>query len=218
MNDLTKTCISLALLAYALNAHANLANNATVFLSGQPGSWVSGGIGGSTATWIHGIDGIFSGTTNYSQGISITYQSNDYWNFDFAAPSYDPITNTNTGQPLKVNFYDGATRWPFNSPTKPGLSISGAGRGDNQLSGWFNVLDVQYGTGGSITSFAVDFRQYDENLTQSGPSLYGSLRLNSSIPLTLIPVPEPATAALMVGGVFAICSIIKVRRQRVSVA
>lgn len=207
------TALALALVFCINIAHANLATTASVYFRGEPGSWVSGAVGSPEATWVHGVQGIFSATTNFDQGISVSYNDGNFWSFDFAAPTYNPATNTNTGQPLVIGFYDNATRFPFNSPTLPGLNISGNGRGNNQLSGWFNVLEVSYGANGDINAFAVDFRQYDENLTQTGPSLYGSLRFNSSIPLTLTPVPEPGTAALFSIGIMAVlgCRVIKLR-------
>jgi len=39
------------------------------------------------------------------------------WNFNFAAPTYNPDTNTNDGNFLEAGFYDNAERSPFNSPT-----------------------------------------------------------------------------------------------------
>jgi PEP-CTERM motif len=214
MISITKKIVAIAFAIASQVSYANLADTAVVYLRGEPGSWVSGGIGAPEATWVHGVHGIFDASTNFSQGISIRYQGDNSWNFDFAAPSYDPETNTNVGQPLEVQFYANATRWPFNSPTRPGLNVSGAGRGNNQLSGWFNVLEVEYGTGGSITSFAVDFRQYDENLTQTGPSLYGSLRFNSAIPVTLTPVPEPAPTAMLLAGLGVLACAVRRSRQR----
>lgn len=195
--------LSFTLLFCAGPAYANLATTAKVYLKGEPGSWVSGAVGSPEATWTHGIEGIFSATTNFDKGVSVSYQDGNYWSFDFAAPTYDPITNTNDGQPLGVGLYNKATRFPFNSPTKPGINISGNGRGNNQQSGWFNVLEISYGLNG-INAFAVDFRQYDESLTQTGPSLYGSLRFNSSIPLT--PVPEPSGALLLAAGLLVVLS------------
>jgi hypothetical protein len=211
-----------ALLLPAISFASTIANTGAVYLETEPGSWVGGGIGAPSATWTHGSDGIFFGATNYDKGVSITYSGDDYWSFDFAAPSYNPATNTNNGQQLQVGFYDNATRFPFNSPTRAGLDISGAGRGNNTLGGWFNVLEVVYGTSGELLSFAVDFRQYDESPNMTGPSLYGSLRFNSSIglhtldngiPGTVTPVPEPETYAMMLAGLGLIGFVARRRKQ-----
>lgn len=180
----------------------NIATSAVVFLHTEPGSWVGGGIGGPEASWQHGIDGVFYGGSMYGsfdRGIQIRYDDGDYWTFGFAAPTYDPATNTNDGQPLAVGFYDNAQRLPFRSPTRPGLEVSGNGRGNNTLSGWFEVLEVSYGADGALDRFAVDFRQYDESTSQTGPSLYGSLRFNSTIAIN--PVPEPANSAMLLAGI-----------------
>lgn len=179
----------------------NIATSAAVYLHSDPGSWVGGGIGGPEATWQHGIDGVFYGgaTSGSYGGVRIRYDNGDYWTFGFAAPTYDPETNTNDGRPLAVGFYDNAQRLPFRSPTRPGLEVSGNGRGDNTLSGWFDVLEVSYGANGALDRFAVDFRQFDESANQTGPSLYGSLRFNSNIAIN--PVPEPANSAMLLAGI-----------------
>jgi hypothetical protein len=62
---------------------------------------------------------------NFGKGISVIFDDGNFWSFDFSAPSYDPATSTNNGNDLQVGFYDKATRFPFNSPTRPGLSFSG---------------------------------------------------------------------------------------------
>lgn len=190
--------VTIALLCFVAPASAAIATTASVYLKGEPFSWVSGAVGAPEVTWVHGVDGLFFSSTNFDQGVTINYDDGNFWSFDFAAPSYDPVANTNDGQQLVAKFYDNATRFPFNSPTRSGMDISGNGRGNNQLSGWFNVLEAVYGTDGVVERFAVDFRQYDENLDQTGPSLYGSLRFNSDIPLT--PVPEPAAYVLIMLG------------------
>jgi len=196
----------------SLSAVAALPQTASVYMKSDPGSYVGGGIGAEEVTWVHGIDGVFTASTNFDQGISINYQGDEWWSFDFAAPEYDPVTNTVDGQPLVERFYNNATRFPFNSPTKPGLSVSGAGRGNNTLSGWFNVLEVDYDVGGEVRSFAVDFRQFGESSNLTGPSLYGSMRYNSSIPLTLVPVPEPETFVMVAVGLAGI--LVARRRQK----
>jgi hypothetical protein len=59
------------------------------------------------------------------------------WSVSFAAPE---------GQELTTGTYNGATRYPFNDPPDPGLSISGDGRGCNTLSGEFTISSIQFGT------------------------------------------------------------------------
>lgn len=177
-------------------AHAGLANTASVYMNSEPGDYIGQG---QEFTLAHGDDGVFSTYSGSVGVVSINYQTDDYWNFSFIAPAYDKATNTVANQPLHVGMYENATRYPFNSPTKPGLSVSGAGRGSNILFGWFNVLEVTY-LNGELNSFAVDFMQYSGQLGAVGPALYGSLRFNSDLALNIAPVPEPSTYAMLLAG------------------
>jgi len=54
-----------------------------------------------------------------------------------------------------VGYYANATRWLFGAGA--GMWFTGAGRGDNTLTGSFNVLQAVYDDTGQIASFAVDF-------------------------------------------------------------
>lgn len=185
------------------SAYAALADTGSVYLAPEPGSWVGGGVGANPVTWTHGDEGIFSISGNFDKGATVTFNDGHYWRFAFAAPTYDPVTNTNNGNLLDVKFYDNATRFPFNSPTRPGLSFSGNGRGNNRLGGWFDVLEVTYDDKYNYLSLAVDFRQFDESEAMAGSSTFGSLRINSAIALNytgqpLSQVPLPAAAWLFV--------------------
>lgn len=140
-----------------------------VYLNAQPGSFVGGGIGAEEAIWTQGVEGLFSTSRNFDQGITVTFDDGNFWNIDFAASTFDPTTNTNNGNDL----------------TRPGLRFSGNGRGNNMLGGWFNVLDVEFAKNGDVLRFAVDFRQFDESEDMTGPSTYGSLRINSRIPVNV---------------------------------
>lgn len=171
-----------------------------VYLHAEPGSWVGGGIGSEEVLWEHGYDGIFFVDKGTDYGITVSYNDGDHWFFRFAAPTYDITSNTNDGQSLEVGLYDNATRLPFNSPTEPGLNFSGNGRGNNELGGWFNVLDVAYGDDGDLMRLAIDFRQYDDSEEMFGPSTYGSLRINSDVPYN--PVPIQSSAILLASGLF----------------
>ena len=201
-------------------ASAALAMDAEVSLQSDPGSYVGGGIGAPSVTWVHGIDGIFYGGPNYGsflRGVDISYQGDNYWDFQFAAPSYDRATNTNDGQPLHVGMYTHAQRFPFNSPTKPGINIDGAGRGNNTESGWFDVLQISYDAQGNLDKFAVDFKQFDESNTEIG--LYGSLRFNSDIPVHLSAVPEPTTDLMLLLGLAGVAAAaVSAKRRRSNTA
>ncbi len=202
----------------AKSAFAALASTGSVFLSAEPGSWVGGGIGASEVTWTHGVEGLFSISTNFDQGATVTFNDGNHWSFDFAAPTYDPVTNTNNGNQLEVAFYDNATRFPLNSPTRPGLNFSGNGRGNHTLGGWFDVLEIVYGTGNDVLSLAVDFRQFDESESMTGPSTFGSLRINSDIALNftgqpLSQVPIPAAGWLFGSALFGMIGFM--RRKKV---
>lgn len=199
------SAVALASAIFATSASANIASSAEAYLKADPGSWVGGGIGGATADWVHGVDGVFYGNPNYGsflRGVEISYSGDASWWFEFSAPTYDRKTNTNDGQLLQVGLYTHAQRFPFNSPTKPGIDISGDGRGNNTESGWFDVLEISYDASGNLDKFAVDFKQFDEGNTTVG--LYGSLRFNSDIPIdtsfTPSVVPEPASVFLMLAG------------------
>ncbi|QDQ25045.1 PEP-CTERM sorting domain-containing protein [Chitinimonas arctica] len=202
--------IGLLLTSQFALAGNNIAQTATVYMKSEPGNYVGGSLGGVAKTFTHGVDGVFFGNTNYHGGVSISYDGGpDWFSFDFAAPKYDPITNTVGSQPLKVGVYNYAQRFPFNSPTRPGMDISGSGRGNNTLSGWFKVLDVAYGSNGDILKFAADFKQFGESSNSTGPALYGSLRFNSNIAIN--PVPEPETY-MMFG--LGLATLALVRRKR----
>ena len=66
------------------------------------------------------------------------------------------------------------------------LDFSGNGRGNNSLTGSFNILESNIAEDGTF-SFAVDFLQYDEEITNWW--IKGALRYNSDVPVNLTPEP-----------------------------
>lgn len=86
--------------------------------------------------------------------VNIFFEGDDHWSLDFVAPE---------GKPLQPGTYASAQRAPFQNPIKPGLSVSGAGRGCNKLTGSFTVKSVEV-SGDTLRRFSADFEQYcDEN-------------------------------------------------------
>jgi hypothetical protein len=126
-------------------------------------------IGAGKVTRLTLEDGIFSAQV-LAGGVGIDFTGSDFWGLTFVPPQ--------SGR-LGVGTYTGATRWPFQSPTRPGLDVSGAGRGCNTLSGSFTVLELVIDEDGIVQRFAADFEQHCED----GPSaLHGAVRYESTIP------------------------------------
>jgi hypothetical protein len=124
---------------------------------------------GEGKTWTVGdADGIFTGQVK-GNTVSITYHGDDWWDFTFAAPE---------DQHLAQGIYQGATRAPFNSPVKPGLSVSGAGRGCNTLTGQFNIRQIEYSNSGTrLKRFRADFEQHCDGHI---PASFGTIDLTAS--------------------------------------
>jgi hypothetical protein len=72
---------------------------------------------------------------------------------------------------LEPGYYSNLQRYPFNNPTRGGLSWYGDGRGCNTLTGWFVVDNVNY-SGGTITALDLRFEQHCEG---AGPALHGQV-------------------------------------------
>ena len=77
--------------------------------------------------------------------------------------------------PLGAQVYEGAERWPFQSPGRPGLDVSGDGRGCNTVTGRFQIETLKL-TGSSLTSFTATFEHHCEGgtLALRGCVHYGS--------------------------------------------
>ncbi len=134
-----------------------------VYLDSEPGDYIGGGqtqlftqTDGGPVT----IQGTSSGRASVRAG---------GFNYEFASIGT---------QPLAVGVYEGATRYPFNSATEPGLSVSGNGRGCNTLTGRFEILEINRRADGSIQNFAADFQQ---NCEGGSAALFGIVRVNSEI-------------------------------------
>lgn len=122
------------------------------FTSDQ-GDYIGQGESWSFAPPANGLQ--VSGTRSH-----VTLESGD-WTADFTAPP---------GQQLAVGRYDGARRYPFNDEA-PGLSISGDGRGCNELSGTFTVNKIEFDAAGTLRAFEVTFEQHCEHFV---PALRGT--------------------------------------------
>ncbi|MDB6057711.1 MAG: hypothetical protein JWO95_1555 [Verrucomicrobiales bacterium] len=152
---------------------------ATFFsFSSSPSAWVGGG----KTTNLTSVGASHTGSLGvYTDSVHLT------------AGGYELVIVGPALSTPQVGFYANATRWPFMG-SGPGLAFSSPGRGDNTLSGWFNVLQADYDVGGQPTAFAVDFVQYDETNTNAWNR--GSVRFNSDVPAPG-PTPTPQISGLL---------------------
>jgi hypothetical protein len=89
--------------------------------------------------------------------------------------------------------YEGATRYPFQAATVPGLSVYGNGRGCNTSTGRFIVHTAQFGSTGALERFHASFRQHCEG---SAPALTGEIVVVASSPTPGPPPPAPSSTQL----------------------
>lgn len=99
--------------------------------------------------------------------------SGEDWSLVFAPPD---------GQPLAPGTYQGATRWPFQSPSSPGLSVTGLGHGCNASIGWFEIIEVEYGPGTDVSAFRARFQQFCE---YNVASIRGEVRYRADLHVEL---------------------------------
>src|SRR5215471_7104457 len=92
----------------------------------------------------------------------------DSWSLDFSAP---------LGQVLRAGDYVGAMRFPFQDDARPGIDVSGHGRGCNTETGRFRVYEVEFDSANKVTKFAADFEQHCEG---GASALFGAIRYNST--------------------------------------
>jgi hypothetical protein len=98
-------------------------------------------------------------------GLTVFPFSGGFWFLDLAAPQ---------GSRLEPGAYESAVRYPFQSPSQPGLSLFGDGRGCNTLTGRFDVLDAAFGPNGYIERLHARFEQHCEG---GVAALYGEVNV-----------------------------------------
>jgi len=160
--------IVLALLQLCILTSQAAFARTVLILKSQPGDY----IGQGERTVYRLTDGWFTVRPQYGGGFQVYFRTLDngaWWYLRFVPPA---------GKSLAIGHYEDAHRVPFQSPMKPGLDISGNGRGCNQLTGRFLVSELLVDKWGNVKSLAIDFEQHCENLP---PALYGSVRYRSDV-------------------------------------
>lgn len=123
-------------------------------------------------------DSFDSTASGNSVELNVGGANGDFWTFDFAAPA---------GQTLAPGTYANATRFPFQAPAEPGLSVFGNGRGCNTVTGTFTVSGVSFGPNNYLESFDASFEQHCEGAL---PALRGQVHVVNP------PAPQPLLIGL----------------------
>jgi len=157
-------CVALTSLGFALLAAGPTRADTFIYLDSQVGDFVGQGIPRTLRP------GTVTATVDGNQVLTLSYAN--------ATTSLSVRLEGTNGQPLAVGEYDGASRWPFNPPSNPGMDVSMDSRGCNTISGEFVVREIAVDPSGNVSKLAVDFEQYCDSYTAA---LFGVVRINSAI-------------------------------------
>jgi PKD domain-containing protein len=154
-------------------------------MRGDPGDYVTGG-----QTFLYDpVGSTFIGRVGTWGDVNLSLAGpggpGDFWRLAFMPPD---------SQILSLGFYANARRDGGFLGT-PGLDISGQGRGCNQLTGHFEIKQLDVGSDGALRAFWARFEQHCENAV---PGLTGEIRINAN---TELAVSAPLHGSALVGGV-----------------
>jgi hypothetical protein len=145
-----------------------------LYMNSEPGDYIGQGIEQLYTSADSSITGNLSDDGGGFFASAIQGPYDHWWYVNITAPA---------GQQLAVGSYEDAQRYPFNSYPHPGLSIYGDGRGCNELTGRFDVDELDRAPTGELLVFQATFEQHCEGGT---PALYGRIRVEN-------PPPPPDT-------------------------
>ncbi|MEM7050722.1 MAG: hypothetical protein AAF604_13735 [Acidobacteriota bacterium] len=156
---------AISMLACLIFSTAASAHSVTYTYDSEPGDFIGQG---QSATWTD-RDGTWTIGRNGAGGVSFDFDQMpgpSTWSLDFAAPG---------GIELTIGDFPNAERFPFQAANRPGLAVSGEGRGCNTLSGEFSVSEALYDWFREPVRFSATFEQHCEEAT---PALNGSLEFD----------------------------------------
>jgi hypothetical protein len=168
MNSFFRRSLGIVALALSAALPAHAQDSAWTFVS-EPGDYIGQG-------QTYSFTEVQSQGSSDNRTVSVSVNTADHWWYlNIAAPE---------GQQLQPGVYEGAVRYPFQSPSQPGLSHYGNGRGCNTLTGRFEILEAKFGQNGYIEKLRFNYEQHCEGMT---PALFGEVTINNP------PPPPPLT-------------------------
>ncbi|HEU4408667.1 MAG TPA: hypothetical protein VFS43_25630 [Polyangiaceae bacterium] len=132
---------------------------------GEPGAYVveSAITVRAGAGWTQDVEAAQSGLPSY-----VTFHAGNNWSVSLSTDSL--------GKPLDVGAYENAQRAPFTDPNRPGLAVSGDGRGCNEVGGSFRIHAIRLGgrpNDGRVVHIRATFEQLCEG---KPPAVRGCLQ------------------------------------------
>lgn len=165
------------------------AQNTYLLINSQPGD----GIGAGLTRRVSEADGQFTVMTPFGNEVQLHFDGPPYtpwWRLNFAAPG---------GVRLVPGSYEGATRFEYGNSDHPQLSIFGDGRGCNELTGRFDVLEIAYGPSGGLERLAVNAEQHCVDARGVQPGLFVAIRYRAAPrpPFSVAVIPEGVDTQLV---------------------
>ena len=134
----------------------------TLVFEGQPGEFVSDG----KRVSLPPVTVVEVAQPN-PHSVELSFGGPESWELDLSVPD---------DRQFEPGHYSTAQRYPFQNAGRPGLALSGGGRGCNEVAGEFTIGKIQRDATGRIASLAADFSQMCDGEVAS---LHGTVRLNA---------------------------------------
>jgi hypothetical protein len=158
-------------------------------MTSDPGDWVGAG-----QSYLFTPDNAtFTMTGLFGRGIRVRVQgATDDFTLELMPPKGETFPGS-VSPILYPGVYEGAVRYPFQAAIDPGISISGDGRGCNEITGTFEVRESFFGAVGIPVTLWATFEQHCEG---GAPKLVGEIRVDAD---TALYVRSPADVYLIPG-------------------
>lgn len=160
--------VAAVVVALVLAPAAHAASATSVVMLSDSGDYIGGGV---PRLYHPGNAQIsVSGSTAYLDVSVSGGNFGDYFDLEFAAPP---------GQILTPGTYVGAQRAPFREAGRPGIDISGDGRGCNTIEGLFEVKAFDVAADGTLQRLWIVYEQHCEG---GESALFGEVRIGVAAP------------------------------------